>query len=48
MSYLAEGDTEWETQAPASHRKVLHLSLAAGAIGRPDAGHSDDLRTTGP
>jgi hypothetical protein len=48
VSYLAEGGTEWETQASASHRKVLHLGPAAGAIGRLDAGHSDDLRTTGP
>ena len=25
MSYLAEGDIEWETQTPASRRKILRL-----------------------
>src|SRR6201986_3737445 len=25
MNYLAEGDIEWETQTPASRRKVLRL-----------------------
>jgi hypothetical protein len=48
MSYLAEGDTEWETQTPASRRKVPRLGPAAGALGRLDAGHSGGLRTTGP
>ncbi len=42
MSYLAEGDVEGETQTPA------RPGPPARAIGRPDAGHSGDLRTTGP
>jgi anti-sigma factor ChrR (cupin superfamily) len=39
MSYLAEGDMEWETQTPASRRKVLRLDDGLYvAIVRWDAG----------